>query len=375
MRPFRSGLACALVLLATGVRAALAQDGQSLGVGVHFQGIQFDRALGADVANLILVPLAYRLPLGERLDTDVYAAYARGAVEVGNQTLTLSGLVDTRIRASWQARPWAVVTVAVNLPTGNATHDPGEARVASVLATDMLGFREASWGTGFAVTSGVATAYRSGAWGIGFGASYRVAGDFEPRADTSFTYAPGDETRLRMALDRDIGQNKLTLGLTLQSYTQDKLDGRNLFQSGNRLRGDATYAFRRGRSTWTAYAADIWRERGDVTLDILGAGGAVVGDTTFHTGWQNLFIVGLSGATPLGNLNVRPTVDLRVQAREDLGGAGWLLAAGGDVPLRILGEYDVFPRGRFLFGQLESDQGVSRSIWGGELGLTVRWSP
>lgn len=370
------GLAGALALLLAAAPQAAAQAEQSLGVGVHFQGIAFDKALGLEAANLVLTPVAYRLPLGPALQTDLYAAYARGAVEVANRTLTLSGLVDTRLRAVWQARPWAAVTVAVNLPTGNATHDPQEARVASVLATDILGFREASWGTGFALTSGVATARQLGEWGVGLGASYRLAGEFEPRTDTAFTYAPGDETRLRIALDRTFGANKLTLGFTFQSFTGDQVDGKNLFQAGSRLRGDVAYGFRAGGSTWTAFAANIWRERGDVRLDIVDAEGTVVGDTAFQTGWQNLVIAGLTGAVPLwAGYNLRPAVDFRLQSREEEGGAGWLLGAGGDLPLRLFGAYDLFPRGRFLFGQLEGEQGVSRTIWGGELGVTVRWSP
>lgn len=365
-----------LAFLALAATQARAQGIQSLGAGTHFQGFRFERTLGIEVANLLLTPVAYRLRLGKSLDTDLYAAYARGAVQANNRVFTLSGMVDTRLRAVWQARPWAALTLAVNLPTGNATHDAGEARVASVLATDILGFREASWGTGFALTSGVAAAHRAGDWGIGFGFSYRLAGEFEPLADTAITYAPGDETRFRLALDRTFGQNKLTVGFTFQSYAQDQVDGRNLFQSGNRLRSDMTYAFRSGRSTWTAYAANIWRERGDVRLDIVDASGAVVGDTTFHTGWQNLFIAGLTGAVPVATgFNVRPAVDVRIQSREQTGGAGWLLAAGGDVPLRLFGTYDLFPRGRFLFGQLETDLGVARSLWGGELGITVRWAP
>jgi len=43
-----------------------------------------------------------------------------------------------------------------------------------MLATDLLGFREATWGTGFAVTTGIATARRGGQWGLGLGASLVV---------------------------------------------------------------------------------------------------------------------------------------------------------------------------------------------------------
>ena len=70
----------------------------------------------------------------------------------------LSGPVDTSIKASYAVTPWALVSVGANVPTGNGTHSGQEAIVASVLSTDLLGFREATWGTGFAVTSSVASA-------------------------------------------------------------------------------------------------------------------------------------------------------------------------------------------------------------------------
>jgi len=155
----------------------LAQTTRSVGVGVYFQGYTFDEALGARVANLTLIPVAASLPVGERLTLDLYSAYAHGSVEREGLTYTLTGPVDTRIRASYQVAPWAVVSAAVTLPTGNASHDAEESVVAAVLSTDILGFREASWGTGSAVTTGFATAYQAGAWGIGLGASYRLSGE------------------------------------------------------------------------------------------------------------------------------------------------------------------------------------------------------
>lgn len=376
-----------LVLAAVGLallsapRSSPAQvtDRQSLGVGAHFQGYAFDDALGVDVANLLLIPVAYRLPVTETFSADLYAAYARGAVERpgGGGTFELAGPVDTRVRAVWRALPWAVVTASVNVPTGNESHDSEESLVASVLSTDLLGFRESTWGTGFGVTTGIATAHRVGSWGVGVGASYRTAGDFEPRTDTSFTYDPGNEARVRVALDRSFGEaTKLTLGFTYQDFSTDQVDGRNLFQSGSRARVDGAFAFRTGAATWNAYAASIWRESGDVTLDILDAAGTVVGDTTFSTGSQTLAVVGITGAVPVsGDFRIRPTVDFRVQDREAGAGSGWVVAAGGDVPLRLFGSYDVFPRARGLLGEMDDEGGASRGFWGVELGFTVRIRP
>jgi len=327
------------------------------------------------VANLTLLPLAFTLPVGNRFDLDLYGAYANGSVEKGGYSYTLQGLVDTQVRARFQASPWAVLTALVNLPTGNSTHDGEEAVVASVLSTDILGFREANWGTGAAVTAGVATAHQAGDWGIGFGASYRLSNGFEPREGSEITFQPGNEIRLRLGLDRNIGDaGKLTAGVTFQNFSEDLYDEENLFQAGNRFRLDASYAFRVGRGSWAFYAVDVWREAGDAFLDLVNPDGVVVGDTTVVVGTQNLLVVGINGSTPMGRtLRVRPSVELRHQSREDGIGEGWILGAGGDIPLRLFGAMDLFPRGRVLFGSLTSPIDTSESLWGLELGLTLRW--
>lgn len=374
----------ALALAALAAASAQAQQGPSLGGGAQVQSYTFGDGLGVERATLYLLPMAYRHPFGDRLSLDLYGAYARGEVALGGQgadtTYTLSGVVDTKIRANWTAAPWAVFSLALNLPTGNSGHSTEEAVVASILANDLLGFREANWGVGFGLTSGVATAYRVGEWGVGVGASYRLADEFEPRSDTSLSYSPGDEVRLRLALDRIVAGNKLTAGVSFQRFSTDQLDRRDLFQAGNRWRGDVTYSFRTGRAaTWTAYLSDVWRERGDLTLDVVDQGGAIVGDTLVRTGHQNLLIAGLAGAINVSPaLGLRPAADLRVQTRSEGGGTGWLAGVGADFPYRLRPDLSVVPQLRLQGGELDAatpEGGTTvHGLFGAELGVTLRWT-
>ena len=77
--------------------------------------------------------------------------------------------------------------------------------------------------------------------------------------------------------------------------------GRNLFQAGNRWRGDVTYSFRTSRtSVWTAYLTDIRRERGEVFISLVDTADVVVGDSVAQTGTQNLLVAGLAGSVRLG---------------------------------------------------------------------------
>jgi hypothetical protein len=365
-RNLLSAMAMAGVL----VQAASAQDAQSLAVSASFQGYSFPAALNATSATLMMLPVSYTLPVNHSLTLDLYTAYARGDVKTAGVTHTLQGLVDTRIRANLAVTPWAALTGSVNLPTGKATHDIDEAIVANSLSTELLGFREALWGTGFGATAGVATAWRTGGTGVGVGASYRVAGQFEPSSAADLKYAPGNEARVRVALDRDIGSSKLTLGATFQNYTNDQLGGHNLFAPGNRWRGDATYSFRAGTaSTWTLYGTDIWRENGDVTLPRGGS----LNDTSFVAGQQNLAIVGIAGGTRIGSgLNLRPSADFRLLNRKSGANEGWLAGVGTDIPMHH-GRADWIPAVRFSYGSMEDDVDVKHGFWGGEASLTLRF--
>jgi hypothetical protein len=165
----------------------------------------------------------------------------------------------------------------------------------------MLGFREATWGTGLGITGGIATARQMGDWGIGLGASYRQSSEFEPTDGDDLKYQPGNEARVRLGLDRNVGEGgKFTAGVTFLNYSQDQARGRNFFQAGNRVRVDASYAFRSGASTWSLFAANSWRAHGDLTLDVVDAADNVVGDSLIVVGGQNLFISGLRGSVPSG---------------------------------------------------------------------------
>lgn len=349
------------------VSAAAAQT-RSISVSPNFHGYTFGDALPVSSANLLMLPVAFELPISRTFSIDGYSAFARGRVEINDTVYSMDGPVDTRIRANWTATPWAMITVGLNLPTGNSNHSSEEAVVANVLATEVLGFREASWGLGFGATTGLATAYKMGRVGVGLGASYRLSSEFEPRADTAMKYTPGNETRIRLALDTNLGASKLTGGITYQNYTEDQLDGRNLFQAGARWRGDVALSFRTGPSAaWTLYAADIWREHGEVTQLTLAGN-----DSTFTTGKQNILVAGLAGSVRMSStLTIRPSADLRMLTREDGVDEGWVGSAGFDLPLRR-GRLDIVPALKAHFGSLEFNDQKDRAT-GAEFGVTLRW--
>ncbi len=367
------------IALATAVMASAVSAQITIGIGTDYMGYTFDEGLGATAAQLLMVPVALRLPLGDAIAVDVAASWAQGKIERDNTTFTLQGPTDVRLKLSWSATPWALVSFGASLPTGNSMHDGEEAIVASVLATDLLGFREATLGTGASLTSAVATAARVGGWGIGVAGAYSVRGEFEPSVDQDLTYQPGNETRLRVGLDRNIGNSTFTMGGTVMDYSSDLANSRNLFQAGRRMSFDATYAFRAGAGVWTIYAADMIRDNGDLTLSIVDDVGSVVADTAIMTAKQNLMVAGFVGSIGVGSGFVfRPHIDFKMQERTEPDGSddgsGWMLSAGGDFPVRVFGGYDFFPKARLLYGSITNGAGDGINVIGAEFTATVRWA-
>lgn len=370
-------LAAAGVLLFVGLAMPAPGNAQiTTGVGVDYMEYTFDEGLGVDAAQLLMVPLAVRMPITEGLAVDVFSAWAEGRVERNQQLFRLSGPVDTGLKVSFQATPWALLSVGANLPTGNAGHDGEEALVASVLSTDLLGFRESNWGTGAALTTSVASAVSAGGFGIGVAAAYAARSAYEPTEGIGLSYRPGNEMRVRVGVDRAFGSSTVTAGATLVDFADDAVDDQELFRSGRRLRLDAAYAFRAGSGVWTVYAANLSRANGDLRLSPEGGSSVVVADSSMVTARQNLFTGGVIGSFDLGGgFVLRPHMDLTLQNREEADGnrmgSGWIVAAGGDVPVRLWGS-ELFPQTRVFFGAMRDAAGGDASVFGMEFKGTVR---
>jgi hypothetical protein len=69
-------------------------------------------------------------------------------------------------------------------------------------------------------------------------------------------------------------------------------------------------------------------------------------------------------------------VDFKNQAREEAdgntAGSGWIFAAGGDIPLRIFGGYEFFPKARVYWGAIEDPTGANVGLLGLEVKGTLR---
>ncbi|MCH1571193.1 MAG: hypothetical protein L7S64_07590, partial [Longimicrobiales bacterium] len=110
--------------------------------------------------------------------------------------------------------------------------------------------------------------------------------------------------------------------------------------------------------------------------DIIDQNGDFVSDTTVVTAKQNLIVGGIIGTVGIGGGYVfRPHVDYKYQTREERdgsqAGSGWMVAAGGDIPIRIAGT-EFFPKARVYFGSIKDFNEIAVSTVGMEFNGTIR---
>lgn len=345
----------------------------TVAAAVHVQSFSFKSGSDARSATLFLAPFSFQRAIGSRAAVDGYAAYGVGRVGVDSQQFEFRGPVDSWLRLRVAASRSTVLAIGVALPTGIERHTSEQSVVANVLSNDLLGFREATWGSGGSATMGVSVARSRGLWRLTTGASYKITRQFLPSADTTVTFSPGNETRVRVGMERAGRSGALFLGLTAQHLGADKADKRNLFQPGARLRGDLSYT----SPSWSLAFANLWRANGDLTLPVVNLlDGSFLRDTTFVVGWQNLSIASANRTVSLGNgVLFIPNGEVKLRTRAGPVGRGWLAAVGAAVPFSALGA-EFFPSAKGSMGTLvpSVDPASRRPLWGAEVSLVVRHS-
>ena len=350
---------------------------QSVGGGAVLQTYTFDdpQSAGVERLRLITLPWAASVSLGSVAAITLDGAWASGeATSAGGQSATISGLTDTNFAATLGLGPdWLVLSADATLATGRNALSLEESLVAGVVAADLLPFAINTWGSGGSMGGSVAAATQLGPWGLGLAAGYRLARAFEPLSGVSLGYRPGNQLQLRAALDRDVGASTLSAVVGYQRFSDDEIQGTNLFRSGNRLQGTVSLAFPLGlRSSALVHAGVQHRSSGTLLLDESLLAGA--GDSPS----QQLFSAGADLRLPLGRaVALFPTTELRVFRAEDGASQGWVGTAGVTLDLRLAGNSTrtrlvLSPSARLRTGRVVVEEGAESGLFGWEAGLVLR---
>jgi hypothetical protein len=212
-----------LALLAAAAPLA-AQDIANSAVIVDPQFVSYQLGTGgsARTVSQFGMPIAWIVPFNDRFNMDISTNFASSSVKTpGSSTSSISGLTDAQIRGNLTLGDnAAVVTLGLNVPTGQYKVPDGEQVAAGQIGNDFLIYPVSSMGNGLAMTGGIAFAQALGDWNLGFGGSFRYSSAFDAYEvqTTPLRFTPGAEARLRVGLDRPVGDGSFNVSLTYSKF-------------------------------------------------------------------------------------------------------------------------------------------------------------
>jgi hypothetical protein len=183
--------------------------------------------------------------LTDRFNVDVSTNFATSSVKTpGLATSSISGLTDAQLRGNYTLGDnAAVVTLGVNVPSGQYRVPGGQQVAAGQIGNDFLIYPVSSMGNGLAATGGVAFAQTLGDWNLGVGASYRYSSAFDAYEvqTTALRFTPGSEARVRVGLDRPVGDGSFNVSLTYSRFG-DYQAADSSYGSGDRAMVQSAFA-------------------------------------------------------------------------------------------------------------------------------------
>lgn len=296
------------------------------------------------------IPIVFIMPLTDKLALDVSTSYAQSRVSVhGIESSKIHGLTDTQIRVNYTlGDDRAVFTLGVNAPTGMYRVPDKQQEAAGQIGSEFLLYPVSSMGSGAATTGGVALAWSVGEWNLGFGGSYRYSAPFDAyQVQTNvLRFEPGTESRLRIGLDRAVGDGRLSLAGTYSMFSDDRADS-TTFATGARSLGQASLFLPTPYGEVSIGAWDLYRAEGQRI-------GAVAP-------WENILNANVAFGFTRGGLYVQPSIEGRSWIR-----AGFKAGTVGTGGVRFrftVGPLSVNPSVTYAIGSVYPDpSGSSASI-------------
>ncbi|HET6566700.1 MAG TPA: hypothetical protein VFG50_01975 [Rhodothermales bacterium] len=224
------------------------------------------------------------IPVKRNLAVAVRAGHAAAGAADGR---SLSGLTDLYLSGTYErglGTGSAVLGLSGTLPSGRRQLDRADFDALRLFSLEYYGFRVPGFGQGLSVAPSLTLAYPLGeTLVLGIGASYIYRGPFEPLADMTGPYDPGDEVLLTGGMDASLGgAASVSLDLTQVLYGADVLDGETWYQAGAST--IVTVQLRRPFGRNELWLLGRYRSRGD---NLYRSSGALIGETETTT--PNLF--------------------------------------------------------------------------------------
>jgi hypothetical protein len=317
------------------------------------------------------VPFAVIVPFSDRFNIDLSSNYASSQVKTpGQATSTISGLTDTQLRGNVTLGDnAAIITLGVNLPTGQYKVPDGQQAAAGGVGNDFLLYPVSSMGNGLAATGGIGFARTLGDWNLGIGASFRYSTAFDAYQvqTTILRFTPGTEARLRVGLDRPVGDGSFNVSVTYSKF-------------GNDQAADSTFGTGDRALVQSAYAIPIGGNR-DLLLSVwdlhrwVGQQFGGIGQQLQASPSENVGNLGIAVGFQLGGMYLQPNIEERTWTYNSTTSTykGGLLTNAG-VRLRFdLSGLSVNPSATYSFGSLSNNGGLAATdLTGFKVALLIR---
>jgi len=305
------------------------------------------------------IPVVMVAPLGDHMSADLTTHYANAKTTDAAGDHTLTGLTDTQIRLLYTLnRDRAVVSLSINLPTGQHTLTSDQFRVYTALGTNYLSFPVADFGTSFGATAGVAFATPAGGWNLGASGAIRYSGSYVP-LDTNppTTFKPGIEFRGRLGADRLVGRSsRILVGLTASTFSNDQLTGSGSLGTGAlapgfRIIGDAGWVSAIGSNTLSIAVWDYYRAKGTFQQDTV----------TITTNSENILNAEARFSIPASpRVSIQPLVGMRTWSPGRNGGT--FLMGGLSARFGLSDQFSGNVEGRYSSGKALQQVGTPQLV-------------
>ena len=351
--------AFALSFLAATAHAQSLSDA-SVFAGPQFVSYKFGDATTQKTVSQLSVPFAIIVPFGEKFNLDLSSSYASSEVHfAGKKTSAINGLTDVQLRGNYTLGDnVGVLTLGLNLPSGMYKVPEGQQEAAGQIGNDFLVYPVSSMGSGLSTTGGIGFAQPVGDWNFGFGASFRRSTKFDAYVVKTqpLRFTPGDEYRLRLGVDRPVGDGRVSMGLTYSRYGKDAADS-TTFATGDRALAQAALSIPLGGADFSISAWNLFRAEGER-----------IGD---KAPWENVADVTAALGFQLGGLFVQPSAEGRIWQV-----AGVHAGTLGNAGLRLrfdLAGLSINPSATYTVGRLYSTaDGSTTDVTGFRASLLIR---
>jgi hypothetical protein len=266
----------------TGIRAWTALYGETY----SFDGGYLIDTVAVDRVSQLTVPVGVTVPLGAAgrfggiTLSGGYTYVDVAPVNAATPSPSISTLLDTELRFSWNAIPGRLIVFAKGaIPTGTHTVASEELSTLVLIATDVIGFATSNLGTGGALGGGVAGAFPlGGSWALGVGGSVRGNFSYTVIEGDSAQLNPGTDLRLRGGVEGPLARRTyLRAAVTWARRGVDQAGfetaegSEDLNGIGDRLVGYLSLDQGIGNSVLNIYVFDVFRTDPQLEATVVGA--------------------------------------------------------------------------------------------------------